>query len=88
MTGLSFQTTDLAAKRLELLREIAPGIRRLGVSTPISAMPLPMPEIDEVQAAARILGLEVVAFGDAAGRGYNIRLHGIQKWSRSTVCLY
>jgi putative ABC transport system substrate-binding protein len=59
MTGLSLQTTDLAAKRLELLREIAPGIRRLGVLANIGNAAA-VPEIDEVQAAARILGLEVV----------------------------
>jgi putative ABC transport system substrate-binding protein len=59
MTGLSLQTTDLAAKRLELLREIAPGIRRLGVLANIGNATA-VPEIDEVQAAARILGLEVV----------------------------
>ncbi|MFZ2145409.1 MAG: ABC transporter substrate-binding protein [Xanthobacteraceae bacterium] len=60
ITGLSLQTTDLAAKRLELLREIAPGIRRLGVLAKIGNAAA-VPEIDEVQAAARILGLvEVV----------------------------
>ena len=59
ITGLSLQTTDLAAKRLELLREIAPGIRRLGVLANIGNAAA-VPEIDEVQAAARILGLEVV----------------------------
>jgi putative ABC transport system substrate-binding protein len=59
MTGLSLQTTDLAAKRLELLREIAPSIRRLGVLANIGNAAA-VPEIDEVQAAARILGLEVV----------------------------
>ncbi|MGA7535027.1 MAG: ABC transporter substrate-binding protein [Pseudolabrys sp.] len=59
MTGLLLQTTDLAAKRLELLREIAPGIRRLGVLANIGNAAA-VPEIDEVQAAARILGLEVV----------------------------
>ncbi|MGH7490475.1 MAG: ABC transporter substrate-binding protein, partial [bacterium] len=60
VTGLSLQTTDLAAKRLELLREIAPGIRRLGVLANFGNAAA-VPEIDEVQAAARILGLEVVA---------------------------
>jgi putative tryptophan/tyrosine transport system substrate-binding protein len=59
VTGLSLQTTDLAAKRLELLREIAPGIRRLGVLANFGNAAA-VPEIDEVQAAARILGLEVV----------------------------
>jgi putative ABC transport system substrate-binding protein len=31
VTGLSTQQTDLAGKRLELLREILPGIRRVGI---------------------------------------------------------
>jgi putative ABC transport system substrate-binding protein len=57
ITGLSL--TDLAAKRLELLREIAPSIRRLGILANIGNAAA-VPEIDEVQAAARILGLEVV----------------------------
>ena len=30
-TGMSMQQTDLAGKRLELLREIVPGLRRLGI---------------------------------------------------------
>ena len=31
VTGLSVQQTELAGKRLELLREIAPGVRRLAI---------------------------------------------------------
>ena len=31
VTGLSIQSTDLAAKRLELLREVVPGLRRLAI---------------------------------------------------------
>jgi putative ABC transport system substrate-binding protein len=58
ITGLSLQTTDLAAKRLELLREVVPGIRSLGVLANIGNAGA-VPEIDEVQAAARILGLDV-----------------------------
>jgi len=57
-TGLSIQSVDLAGKRLELLREVLPGLRRLAfmanVGTPIAVM-----EIGEVKAAARTLGLEV-----------------------------
>jgi ABC-type uncharacterized transport system substrate-binding protein len=59
VTGLSALTPDLAGKRLELLREVIPGLRRLAclanVSNPIAAL-----EMDEVQAAARTLGLDVV----------------------------
>jgi putative ABC transport system substrate-binding protein len=58
VTGLSIQSVDLAGKRLELLREVLPGLRRLAfmanVGTPIAVM-----EIGEVKAAARMLGLEV-----------------------------
>ena len=60
LTGLSLQQTDTATKRLELLREVVPGLRRLvilaDVSTPTSAL-----EMSEVEATAAALGLEVVA---------------------------
>ena len=58
ITGLSLQTTDLAAKRLELLREVVPGIHRLGVLANIGNAAA-VPEIDEIQAAARIFGIDV-----------------------------
>jgi putative ABC transport system substrate-binding protein len=58
ITGLSLQTTDLAAKRLELLREVVPSIRRLGLLANIGN-PAAVAEIEEVRAAARILGLEI-----------------------------
>jgi putative ABC transport system substrate-binding protein len=59
VTGLSTQTAETAGKRLELLREIVPGLGRLAimgnVGNPISVL-----ELGEVQAAARALGLEVI----------------------------
>jgi putative ABC transport system substrate-binding protein len=58
VTGLSNQSADLAGKRLELLREVVPGLRRLAimgnVGNPVSAL-----EMREVQAAAGTLGLEI-----------------------------
>ena len=36
VTGLSLQQSDIAAKRLELLRELVPGLDRLGVMANIS----------------------------------------------------
>jgi putative ABC transport system substrate-binding protein len=53
-TGLSIQATDLVGKRLELLREVVPGLRRLAIMSDFRN-----PEISEAQAAARMLGLEV-----------------------------
>ena len=61
VTGLSSQQPDTAGKRVELLRELIPGLRRLAVladvDNPFTAM-----EIGEVQRAALTVGLEVARF--------------------------
>src|SRR5215468_6979337 len=59
VTGLSSQTSDTAGKRLQLLREIVPGLRRLAIIGNVGN-PLTVLEIGEVQAAARALDLEVI----------------------------
>jgi putative ABC transport system substrate-binding protein len=59
VTGLSIQSTDSAAKKLELLREVVPGLRRLAIMANIDA-PVAVLEMGEVQAAARTLDLETV----------------------------
>ena len=58
VTGLSQQSTDLAGKRVELLREVIPSLRRLATMANIGN-PLATVEMREVHAAARTLGLEV-----------------------------
>ena len=58
VTGLSLQFTDLAGKRLELLREVVPGLRRLAVMANVSSHAAVL-EMHEVQKTARTLGLEV-----------------------------
>jgi putative tryptophan/tyrosine transport system substrate-binding protein len=57
-TGLSSLVADLAGKRLELLREVAPALRRLAIMGNVGN-PLTVLELGEVQAAAGTLGLEV-----------------------------
>jgi putative ABC transport system substrate-binding protein len=59
VTGLSNQSADLPGKRLELLREVVPGLRRLAIMANISN-PSNVLEMSEGQAAARTLGLDVV----------------------------
>jgi len=61
VTGLSGQAPDLAGKRIELLREVVHGLRRLAILTDAD-YPAAMLEMDEAQAAARTLGLEVATF--------------------------
>src|SRR5437016_5282841 len=58
ITGLSIQQTDLASKRLEMLREVLPGLRTVAILANISS-PNSMLEMAEAQAAARTLGLAV-----------------------------
>jgi putative ABC transport system substrate-binding protein len=58
VTGLATQATDVAGKRLELLREVIPGLRRLAIFADVDS-PLVVLEMREVQAAARTLGFEV-----------------------------
>ena len=58
VTGLSLQSTDLSSKRIDLLREVVPGLRRLAILAN-AAYPAAVVEIGEVQAAARTLGFEV-----------------------------
>jgi putative tryptophan/tyrosine transport system substrate-binding protein len=59
VTGLSIQQTDVAAKRLELLREFVPGLRRLAILANVDG-PAVLLDMREVQTTARPLGLEVV----------------------------
>jgi putative ABC transport system substrate-binding protein len=51
ITGLSVQVADLAGKRLEILREVLPGLRRVGVMAN-AGNPLSVGELGEVQGAA------------------------------------
>jgi putative ABC transport system substrate-binding protein len=80
VTGLSIQSTDLAGKRLELVREVVPGLRQVAILTDVG-YDAGMRETGEVEAAARALGLAVVtleirraediapAFATLQGRG-------------------
>jgi putative ABC transport system substrate-binding protein len=59
VTGLSNQSTDLAAKQVELLREVVPGLRRLAVLANVSN-PVSGAAMGEILAATKALGLDVV----------------------------
>ena len=61
VTGLSNQGADLAGKRLEVLREVNPGLRNLAVLAN-AEYPGRIPEIADIQAAAQSLGLDIVTF--------------------------
>jgi ABC-type uncharacterized transport system substrate-binding protein len=58
VTGLSAQTTDLAGKRLEFLREVVPGLHRLAIMANVGYSATAL-EVGEVQ-AARTFGLDAI----------------------------
>jgi putative ABC transport system substrate-binding protein len=57
-TGLSVQSTELAGKRIELLREVLPNLRSLAIIADVSYSGSVL-EAAEAQAAARKVGLDV-----------------------------
>jgi putative ABC transport system substrate-binding protein len=78
LTGLSSQTGDLGGKRLDLLREVVPGLRRLAImgNAGYSASML---EMGEVEAAARALGLEVVMLEVRRAEDFAPAFEGLRK---------
>ena len=60
VTGLATMQADLAGKRLELLRQVVPGLSRVAIVGNVGN-PITVLELGEAQAAAGSLGLEVDA---------------------------
>jgi ABC-type uncharacterized transport system substrate-binding protein len=60
LTGVSTQSSDIAAKRLELMREVVPGLRRLAIMAN-SASLAAMLELREAGEVAGALDLEVAS---------------------------
>jgi putative ABC transport system substrate-binding protein len=58
VTGVSIQETELAGKRIELLREILPGLRRIAVIANVGYQASVL-EVTEVRGVARKFGLDV-----------------------------
>jgi ABC-type uncharacterized transport system substrate-binding protein len=61
ITGLSIQATDLAGKRLELLREMVPGLHRLAVLADTDN-PFVKLDVSQLRQAGAGLGVEVATF--------------------------
>ena len=59
VTGLSSQMADAGGKKLELLRDVVPGLRTLAILANVG-YPASISERSEVEAAARSMGLEVI----------------------------
>jgi putative ABC transport system substrate-binding protein len=62
VTGLSLQMPDALTKRLELLREFVPGLRRLTILANVGNL-VAVQEMRSVQEVAGTLGIEADAVG-------------------------
>jgi putative ABC transport system substrate-binding protein len=58
-TGVNFFSSELAAKRLELLRELVPGAARVAVLINPTETAIAAANLRDVEAAARAMGLEI-----------------------------
>ena len=66
VTGFSAFVTELAGKRVELMKEVVPGVARVGLFNNMSN-PVAPPQWEETRKAAEALGVEAVLF-DVRGR--------------------
>ena len=68
LTGINFFSAELAAKRLELLRELVPGATRVAVLVNPANATSPETTLRDVEAAARAMGLQIQVSTPAPAR--------------------
>ncbi len=77
ITGLSIQQTDTTSKRIELLREVIPALRRLTIlANPNS--PNVISELPEVHAAARAVGLDSAILEIKSAQDIPVAFEGLE----------
>ena len=68
LTGVNFFTAELAAKRLELLRELVPGAARVAVLVNPANAANAETTLRDVEAAARAIGLQIQVLNASTSR--------------------
>src|SRR5262245_27992211 len=71
LTGINFFNVELAAKRLELLRELMPGVSRVGVLVNPANPANSEATLRDVGLAARVLGLQIMVLNASTSREIN-----------------
>lgn len=77
VTGLSGQAPDTAGKRIELLRELTPGLERLGVLTE-TGNPYAALDVKEVERAARSFNIQVQTAALEPGEELDVALNALK----------
>jgi putative ABC transport system substrate-binding protein len=68
LTGVNFFATELAAKRLELLRELVPGVIRIAVLVNPTDAEVADATVRDVEAAARAMALQIQVLNASTNR--------------------
>jgi putative ABC transport system substrate-binding protein len=71
LTGINFLNNELAAKRLELLRELVPGAARVAVLVNPANATTAETTLREAEAAARAMGLQIQVLNASTSREIN-----------------
>jgi putative tryptophan/tyrosine transport system substrate-binding protein len=71
LTGINFFAFELVAKRLELLRQVVPGIKRVAVLINPADAAIAETTAREVESAARMMGLQVRILNTSTSREIN-----------------
>jgi putative tryptophan/tyrosine transport system substrate-binding protein len=69
LTGINFLSTELAAKRLELLHELVPAAARVAV---LVSQGYDEPTLRELEPAARAMGLQIQVVRTDTGRDIHV----------------
>jgi putative ABC transport system substrate-binding protein len=77
LTGINFLSTELAAKRLELLRELVPGAARVAVLVNPANARTAEATLRDAEAAARAMGLEIQVLNSSTSREINATFAGL-----------
>jgi len=86
MTGLTYYAGELNAKRLELLKAVAPGIRRVALlASPYMSQSVQEVYVRDTNAAAKVLHLEVRVFVTPEGDDIEPAFEAIEKWGADAL---
>jgi putative ABC transport system substrate-binding protein len=85
LTGVFFQFTELVAKRLALLHELAPRTKRVAVLVNPTNPATAAPTVQDIGVAGRALGLEIQVFNGSTGGEIDAAFDAIERWRADAV---
>jgi putative ABC transport system substrate-binding protein len=86
MTGLTYYAGELNAKRLELLKAVAPGIRRVALlGSPYMSKSVEDVYVRDTKAAAEVLGLEIRLFVTPEGDDIEPAFEAMEEWKADAL---